>query len=196
MTRESYEQDLREHLRECRRARPIPLREELSALDEAQCRILGGHLIRWLRDWGPRLLQERAALGAAFGPHAANPLICFHTSVPGYVAAREILGEEHERVAIGLREDFAEFSYRDERFVFHVELISFFTQGLAFMEAESSRTRRILAEQYPLREGEEYWYHHDESVMGPLFARSGLHLWKWNGQEMALLEEAFRTWVS
>ena len=32
--------------------------------------------------------------------------------------------------------------------------------------------------------------------MGPLFARGGEHVWKWDGEKLELLEEAWRTWVS
>ena len=43
---------------------------------------------------------------------------------------------------------------------------------------------------------EAYLFHRDESILGPLFARGAHHLWKWNGRELLLLEEAFETWAS
>ena len=32
--------------------------------------------------------------------------------------------------------------------------------------------------------------------MGPLFARGMEHLWKWDGKNLELLEEAWQSWVS
>ncbi len=190
ITRETYEQQLREHLRHCRQARPIPALEMLSPLEEAQYRILGGHLIQWLQSWGPGLLSERATLEQIFGREATQPLICFQTSIPGLVAAQQILGEEHPRVVYGLCEEFRAFPIRDELFQYHVELISLFEPGNA------AKFGGELVSRYPLREGEQYWFHYDETVLGNLFARGCRHLWKWDGKQLTLLEEAFERWLS
>lgn len=190
ITRETYEQQLREHLRQCRQARPIPARESLSPIEEAQCQILGGHLIQWLRNWGPNLLRERATLESIFGREITCPLICFHSSMPGLVAARQILGEEHPIVVYGLREDFAEFPIEDEMFHHHVELISY----LEPIAAE--RLSPWVAANHPLLPQEQYWVHYDETVLGNLFARGCRHLWRWDGSKMKLLEEAFERWIS
>lgn len=188
--RETYEQQLREYLRRCREARPIPTRETLSPLEEAQYWILGGHLIRWLRDWGPGLLQQRAVLEQMFAREVTQPLICFRTSMPGLVAAQQILGEEHPRVVYGLHEEFERFPIKDELFRHHVELLSFFEPG------DAARFGSKLVSRYPLREGEQYWFHYDETVLGNLFARGCRHLWKWDGKQLTLLEEAFERWIS
>lgn len=190
ITRETYESLLREHLRRCRQLRPIPPVESLSALEKAQYKIIGGHLIQWLRDWGPRLLHERATLERIFGREVTQPLICFHTSVPGLVAAYQILGEEHPRVVYGLREDFAEFPVADKEYWYHVELFSY------FRPASAEELGNAVVAKYPLRPNEEYWIHCEGTMLGDLFGRGCDHLWKWDGSQMTLLEEGFTCWIS
>ncbi len=189
MDRNTYETKLRKYLAECRRRKPIPTRNDLDALNEFQCRVLGGHMINWLREWGPKLFQERTAFGEQDGLDK-NPVICFITSVPGLAAANEIL-VDYPGSAVGcLAEDFTVFSEKDDDFLFHIEVHSHFEE-LDIMEDNHN-----IFEQYPLDEHEQYLFHVDESIMGPLFARGGRHLWKWNGSELNLLQEGLQTWVS
>lgn len=189
ITKLVYENDIKKHLLSCRGKNPIPARDELDALQEQQCRILGGHLISWLQEWGPELLRERAALVATRN-WDVNPLICFQSDMPGLVAAREILRDEPGNVVWGLLADYESLATTDENYIYHVELRSFMTQ------VKSSELNRTIRARHPKKRSEKYYIHFDKSVIGPLFARGAKHLWKWDGNELVLLEEAVEAWVS
>jgi len=164
----------------------------LSEAFESQCRILGGHLLRWLRDWGPALLSERKFVNYD-GAMENDPFILFLTDTPGLVAAQEILGEDRDRLILYMRHgEFEEFSTGDpdHQFRWHVILESRFV--VFEDEAETARAMR----RHALRDGECFWVHRDVSTLGPAFARGGHHLWLWNGSEPQLLEEGLSTWVS
>jgi len=92
-------------------------------------------------------------------------------------------------VLCGLPEDLASFDLEDPEFNVHVVLRSFFESPSAAQATELART-------YPLQANETYLFHYDETIMGPLFARGGRHLWKWDGQQMSLLCEGFESFVS
>ncbi len=185
----AFEAAMRSHLSSCRQKTPVPPRESLSPLEEAQCQVLGGHLLRWLTDWGPALLQQRAVFSKLQG-WEPDPVVCFHSVMPGLVAAREILPDDAGRIVCGLPIDFESAPIRDDEFVFHVEIHSLFSLVVPAEVTPEVRSR------YPLAEREDCFLHRDESVLGPVFARGANHLWKWNGQELILLEEAIETWVS
>lgn len=57
-----WTESMRHGAADCRRARPLPDRSALTLVQEWQCRIVGGALMAWLHDHGPRFLQERAAM--------------------------------------------------------------------------------------------------------------------------------------
>jgi hypothetical protein len=145
--------------------------------------------MHWLSDWGPQLLQERAVLSSLQG-WDKDPLICFQSDLPGLVAAGEILGDESAAVVWGLSADFESLPTRDDEFRYHVELRS------SLLPVSPEVVDPELRRKHPLSGSEAYLFHRDESILGPLFARGAHHLWKWNGRELLLLEEAFETWVS
>jgi len=89
---------LKRFIRECREKRPILLRNDLSNEAEIQCRIIGGSLIAWLREHGPRLIQERA-VEAELQNFEKDPYIVFTSESPGLVAAREILSKGPANIA-------------------------------------------------------------------------------------------------
>ncbi|MCX7993407.1 MAG: hypothetical protein N2651_07030 [Fimbriimonadales bacterium] len=78
------------------------------------------------------------------------------------------------------------------------------TRSISTMWSCFSYFRPISAEElgdavvakYPLQPGEEYWIHHEGTMLGRLFGRVGDHLWKWDGSQMTLLEMALNRWVS
>jgi hypothetical protein len=77
---------IRASVAKCRANRPIPSRDALSISHEHQCRILGGHLIHWLEDWGPAMIRERNALA---GPdYDKNPVLIFATDMRGPLMPR------------------------------------------------------------------------------------------------------------
>ena len=146
---------------------------------------MGLDLIDWNNNRANGLLSERALL-----LYNKDPAIFFISTMPGLGASQEVLGDKNGPFVWGVPEDFDSFEERDEEFIFHVEYRSL------FKEPESDADVKELTKSHPLEPGERYFIHTVESVMGPLFARGGEHLWKWNGQELELLEEAWQTWVS
>jgi hypothetical protein len=181
----TYEKVVRDHLARRRQAVPIVPRDALSPLAEQQNRILGLDLIEWNNNIADGLLSERTLL-----LRHKDPVIFFISTMPGLLASQEIIDDEKSPFVWGLPEDFDSFEERDEDFIFHVEYRSL------FKELESDADVKELTKSHPLEPGERYLIHTVESVMGPLFARGGEHLWKWDGKKLELLEEAWRTWVS
>jgi hypothetical protein len=189
MNRQAYERTLRAHLAQRRQRMPIVPREHLDPLGECRCQVLGGHLIHWLQEQGPKLLRERAAF-ANLGGRQRDPLVCYISEMPGLVAAQEILGPNRGPVVWGCPEDFAGLPIADSTLAYHVELRSMFVD--VDVKAES----KDVVTKHPIGPNETYLVHHDESILGPLFARGGRHLWKWDGDRLSLLEEGWSTWVS
>lgn len=192
MAKYTWASALRSYLAKVRVEAPVPARDTLSLADEMRLRILGGHLMSWLKDWGPQLILERNALPMTRGD-TREPLIVFLTDTPGLVAATEILGD-HKRVVYCRKTEYEAFALRDEDHDFrvHCELHSYFDESLM----DDDRWKDLARRAHPLKSGEDFWLHHDESVLGPLFARGDDHLWVWNGIEPRLLEEGWEGWVS
>lgn len=182
---------LKEHLLLCREETPIPARATLTARQELQCRCLGGHLIHWLEDWGPRLIQERNALLPPKQPAERQPLVIIATDVPGLVACAEILGGQGGQVIFGGHEEIRAFEARhpDPGFDLHCTLETWF-------EEPSTEELAALAARHPGRAAEALAVHRECAILGPLFARGGRHLWDLGGDDARLVAEAFETWVS
>ena len=189
MNRQTYERTLRAHLAHCRQRTPIVPREHLDPQGECRCQVLGGHLNHWLQEWGPKLLQERAVYAHLVGGEG-DPLVCYISEMPGLVAAQEILGPNRGPVVWGCPEDFASFPTADTELTYHVELRSM------FVDVDVKTESKDMVTKHPIGSNETYLFHHDESIMRPLFARGGRHLWKWDGEHLSLLEEGRSTWVS
>lgn len=181
---------LQEHLSVRQKNEPILERENLTPMQEQQCRILGGHLIRWLQQWGPALIQERSFL-ADVKNWDKDPVILIHTDVPGLVAAREILGPPNDSLIYGKHQHVREYltTTPDAEFTFHCELASYFEE-LDETRATALRERFNLDKQTLLAS------HFDCSTMGPLFARGGRHLWSFQEDRPSLVEEGYESWVS
>jgi len=181
--------DLKRFVRECREKRPIPIRNDLSNEQEIQCRIIGGSLIAWLREYGPRFIQERA-VEAVLQNFAKDPYVVFTSGSPGLVAACEILSEGPANIVFLYADEFTEWLKKnpDSDYRWHIHTWSFF--------APIDKKTVKKAERYPCSEGESLWLHKEGTMCGQLFGRGGDHLWKWNGQEPVLLEEGMNQWVS
>lgn len=172
-----------------RRAKyPIVDRDELSAEQEVQCCIIGTSLLTWLREHGPRLIQERAIL-ANLKKWEEDPFIVFTSEQPGLVAARTILGDGHDTVAFLYPDEFTEYlqTHPDYEFRWHVHTWSIF--------APLDDTA-IEVDDYPIGFAESYWLHKEGTMCGESFGRGGDHLWKWNGEEPVLLKECISQWIS
>lgn len=183
--------ELRRYAAACRAARPLPARDALSPAEERRCRIVGGALLAWLQEHGPRFLQERSAMARLLGVDP-DPIIVFTSDVPGAVAATEILGPEHERVVILLDEEYAGGRARvaDPGYVRHVHVWSRFLP-----EPEPDFATRARA-RHPIPATCSYWQHAEGTMWAPNAGRGVDHLWRWDGREPELLEEALTHWVA
>ncbi|MES2734667.1 MAG: hypothetical protein V4672_00005 [Verrucomicrobiota bacterium] len=169
---------------------PVPPRSALTDEEEQQCRILGGHLISWLEEWGPNLILERNVLADMQG-WDKNPHVVFLTSGPGLTAAREILHGAEEQVTWLTTPQFQEFLvlHPDEGQVHHCILESWFRPA-------SAQEESALRASYPIPPEASLRIHHDHSRMAPLFTRGGLSLWSSQKGEMKLIEEGYQHWLS
>lgn len=188
---QEWQAALQEHAAQEYQTRPLPPRAELSALEEKQCRILGGTLISWLQEHSHPLLTEREVLKQTLGVES-DPVIVVISDKPGLTAAREILEGAPFPIFYLPQASFDAFleKHPDETFCWHVVFTSYFHQDA---EADVKEKMDALAQPQP---GEEVWLHRESSLLAPLFERACDHLWKWNGEEFSLVEEAFSSWIS
>ncbi len=98
---------MRAHAARCRQVRPLPDSRALSLAEVWQYRIVGGTIDTWLRQIGPRFLQERAMMAGMLGVDP-EPAILFTSNVPGLVAAQELVGTGHNRVVFLLEDELAQ----------------------------------------------------------------------------------------
>lgn len=155
---------------------------ELDAAEEFQRRVVGGGLLRWLREHGPALLAERQLLAPQLDP---EPIVVFVSNRPGLVAADQILGRGHDRVVALSDNDYAEH-VDDPELQHHVHTWSWFEPW--------EGDERARAE-HPLADGEIYWLHREGTEWAELAARGAEHLWAWDGADARLLQEAYRSWT-
>ncbi|WP_395739574.1 hypothetical protein [Prosthecobacter sp.] len=194
-TKEEWAEGLRQHVKKRFQDDPIPERKSLTSMQEMQCRILGGHLLGWLDNWGPSLIQERnvyAGLRAPSEPvQDKEPVILFIMDDPGLVAARQIIRDTSGRLIYARPDHVREYTeaFPDEDYLFHCVLESWF-------EKEVGHPDKELCEKYHLDPQVKIGTHHDCSIMGPLFARGALHLWSFTDDDFTMVEEAYQTWVS
>lgn len=182
---------LREHVAGCRAAVPVPDRATLTVPQEWHCRIVGGTILTWLRELGPRFLQERAAMCKLLRV-ARDPAIVFTSDLPGLVAAQETIGPDHERVIYLLEDEFVAAPARaaDPEYRWHVHFWSFFRPEIEAGIAAEARSK------HPIPEGCSYWQHSEGTMWAVNAGRGGDHLWRWDGHKPELLEEAMSRWVS
>ena len=115
-----------------------------------------------------------------------KPLIVFTTSIPGLVAAQEIMPEPSEDLVYLLHSEFEEWQQQHsvDEFTFHIRHWSYFRH---IDQELLARARKA----FPQVKAEEYRTHTSGDLWGEQCGIEGEHLWCWNGQEMELLEEAF-----
>ncbi len=196
---------LRRHIAERRAEDPLPNRNDLTSEQELQCQIIGGNFIAWLDECGPALLLERSVLPNRVG-WEKDPFIVFTSSAPGLVAAQEILEDGPDIIVYLYHQEFTDWlkGNADDKYRWHIHTWSFFAPLSAETEMPlDSETEMLLdpeaekkAQRYPLASGESLRLHREGTMCGESFGRGGDHLWKWNGEELTLLEECFRQWVS
>jgi hypothetical protein len=167
-----------------RQLNPIPDRDSLSDEEEWHCRIIGGEFTSWFKHQLRKIVGQRTALRVmSFDP---QPLIVFTTTIPGLVAAREIIPGPSENFFYLLHTEFQEWGkdHPVDKFTFHIHHWSYFRQ----IDQELLLRAHTA---YPEVNAEEYRIHSSGDLWGVRCGAEGDHLWRWNGQEMELLEEAF-----
>lgn len=176
---------------ECRSAAPLPDRAALTDAQEWHCRIVGSTLLTWLRQHGPRFLQERAVMHKMLGIDR-DPAIVFTSDVPGLVAAQEIVGTDHERVVYLLEDEFTAAPPRaaDPEYKRHVHVWSYFRPEVEPGFAAAARAK------HPIPADCSYWQHAEGTMWAVRAGRGVDHLWRWDGHKPELLEEAMSHWVS
>lgn len=133
-------------------------------------------------------MKERALLARMAGVDP-DPCIVFTSDLPGMVAAHQILGDDQDAVMwLGLDEFTSWIESNNDEFVYHIHFASH------FVNPPVSELVVKAKEQYPIDGGADYWQHREQTMWAPLAGRGADHLWKWDGSEPELLEEAFATW--
>lgn len=181
---------LKRHIEQCRHDTPLPNRDDLSEIEEVQCKIVGGSILNWLRRYGSEFLQERQVLAPMLGV-SPEPAIIFTSNVPGLVAANVIFQGCPEQYVFLLDDELRGWlkEHSDDEYRWHVHFWS------AFREM-STELIESAVKKYPLPTGSSYWLHREGTVWGKLAGRGVDHLWQWDGQTPTLLEEAFMSWIS
>ncbi len=173
----SFAQNQRQH-------NPIPNRDTLSDEEEWQCRIIGGEFISWYQQHLRGILGQRETLIIKnFDP---EPLIVFTTSMQGLVAAQEIMSQPSKSLVYLLHTEFDEWEkeHQVEEFIFHIHHWSYFRK---IDQELLLRIQEVYSEVSP----EECRIHASGDLWAEQCGVQGEHLWRWNGEEMELLEEDF-----
>jgi hypothetical protein len=180
---------LHEYAAGCRSAAPLPDRDALTEAQEWQCRIVGGSILAWFRRYGTQFLQERVTLHKMLGVDR-DPAIVFTSTVPGLVAAQDIIGPNHERVVYLLEDEYAAMPapLADPEYKWHVQFWSFFCPDIEPEFAAEARAK------HPIPVGCGYWQHSEGTLWAVNAGRGIAHLWRWDGHEPELLEEAMSHW--
>jgi hypothetical protein len=188
---EGWAKQLQDYIAVCRAAFPLPNREDLTPIEEWQCRIVGGSLLSWLREHVPRILQERAVLSKllALDP---EPFVVFTSNLPGLVAAREIIGQDQEAIGYLLEDEYASppLLAADNGFRSHIHVWSYFPQMVGADFESAARTKHAIAKECT------FWEHDEGTMWATNAGRGAAHLWQWDGEKPELLEEAFTSWIA
>ena len=167
-----------------REAVPIPERESLTAEEEWHCRIIGGDFLSWQQNELPHILRQRTALKAAtFDP---DPLLIFTTTMPGLVAAQEIMPSPPEQLAYLLHDEFSRWETENPAgtFTFHIHRWSYFKRPDPASLGEARAA-------FPTVPAAEFRVHSSGTLWAEHAGTDNAHLWRWTGSDMELLQESF-----
>ncbi len=169
----------------------MPSRESLTSIQEQHCRIIGGTLLSWLKHHGPQFLKERFVLSKILRIDP-EPFIIFTSDIPGLVAAQEVIGQGATQIGFMLEEEYASSALlrTTPEFRHHIHIWSFFRPVVEPVFETKARVK------YPLPKGCVYWQHNEGTMWADHAGRGAEHLWRWDGHELELLEEAFSHWVA
>jgi hypothetical protein len=166
-----------------REENPIPDSDSLCAEDEWNYRIIGGSLIAFYKQRLTGILKERLVLRMM--SFSSDPLVVFTTSMPGLMAAREIEQDILGKFVYLLHSDFREWEDQNpvDTFTSHIRCWNHF-RGI---------DQNLLAKAtaaYPSVDPNEFRIHIQGDLWGEQCGLFVEHLWRWDGDEMKLLEEA------
>lgn len=184
MNKQEWTNSLKSFVEARRSHTPILSQEDLSTEEEWQYKIIGGEFISWYRNHLSNILDQRMALRVMdFDP---EPLIVFTSTMPGVVAAKQIIGEVSDKLIYLMHEEFEEWSQDNsvDKFTFHIHHWSY------FREIDQDLLEQAQ-ENYPEVSQDSYRIHVTGDLWGERCGTQGEHLWSWHDGEMKLLEEAF-----
>jgi hypothetical protein len=182
---------------------PVPSRDSLTSVEEWQCRIQGGEFLEFFADGAEGVARTRAFV-SEFSNMSPDPVPLFLSDRPGLVAAKEILGGGSESGILPLLEPWYrtwEQRFPDSEYMWHVSFMSYFEPWSRYVggedsylgfAAEADHYRELVGDEDPAT----LWVHHSGAYVGPLAGQMTAHLWKWDGEEMNLLQEGFDFIVS
>ena len=185
VTADMWFESIRKHIQDLRSKLPVPARASLSSGAEHQCRIIGSTLIAWLENHGPQLINQRRIVsrGTELEP---DPYVFVVTDTPGLIAADEIIGVNHPKIAFLLVDEYGALDdiRADFDLNWHVQYESHFREEIDTEYLDALKVHTLLP-------NESYWVHTENTFTGPRIGIGGDHLWKWDGAEATLLQEAF-----
>lgn len=167
-----------------RKNTPVPSVESLSDEQDWQRRVIGGDLISWARKHSSFVLEQRASLG--FLDLDPEPVVVFTTSIPGLIAADDILGQAKHQWFYMLDTEYQQWLNQGtfDNYRFHIHLHSQFVS----IEPE---ILLMSQKQFPKVPSDQLRTHFTGCLWGKNCGVNATHLWVWNHQETKLLEEAF-----
>lgn len=184
MNKHEWSTTLKSFVRVQREAAPIADRDTLTDEEEGHCRIIGGDFLNWQQRGLRGILEHRAVLSVrAFDP---EPLVVFTTTMPGLVAAQEIMPSPSDNLVYLLHDEFMAWEKRNpaDTFTFHVHHWSYFKRPDSVLLARAQ-------DAYPDMKTAEFRVHSSGDLWGERCGVAVENLWRWSGDDMELLEEAF-----
>jgi hypothetical protein len=191
--RQEWQKAIAKHFDAEYAAHVLPSKELLTKAEDFQRRTIGSTIYHWLKETGPELLQERELVKDPFGDADSEPVIVLISTVPGLVAASDMMPSRQKRVFYFKENAFQRFfeQHPDPKYLWHVTYTSYFVEEL------DAATRERAVTRYPLETpAEKFWLHREASILGELIGRGMDHLWKWDGERATMLEQGFHTWVA
>ncbi len=183
---QKWRAELVEFLDDHRRA--LPQKNQLSPLQQWHRRVTGGVLMQFLEFIGkPTALQTYPQL-------EDNPLaervFLFISDEAGLHGTEELVDPDSDQVLLLLKEQWRAYledpnTTDDEEFKNHYEFWSVWHTNLPDnWDVE------------PLEEGHSYWVHEEGFALDDQAGRGAQHLWRWDGEELKLVEEMANSWVA
>jgi hypothetical protein len=186
MNKSQWQAELKSFSQELYRSQPLPPRESLTPEEEWQCRIIGGDLIGWHQYALPHIMNERNALRICnFDP---QPVQVFTSTIPGLVAAHVILtdlGEQAPDIIYLPHDTFTAWCQE------HSLSRTAYIHQWSYFEPLYNESLVEASQKYETIPPQDFRLHTSGDLWGENCGTEQSHLWRWNGQEMELVQEAF-----